>query len=297
MTKMAACSRAGADGVPGMIRTCDLRFRKPLLYPAELRGLALCFFSRFISLASSLLVSLSVANAAPVPACFPQGGFTTRDAQAKTAKEIALADGETLLLAGIDVPDFVEARTLARVNELTARKPLRYAPLNAKPDRYARIAADVAVSDGTPLWLQGTLIEEGLALGMPVGLKSPCAAELMQIEKSARLNKVGIWSQPENVQIMATDHEALLKASGKFAIIEGRVLNVGARDYASFINFGRDYKQDFAVIVVKKHIAAIEAQQALATLKGKRVRVRGIVEGASAPRLHLEEPLALEVLE
>src|SRR3546814_913330 len=27
------------DGVPGRIRTCDLRFRKPLLYPTELRGL------------------------------------------------------------------------------------------------------------------------------------------------------------------------------------------------------------------------------------------------------------------
>jgi hypothetical protein len=27
-------------GGPGVIRTPDLRFRKPLLYPAELRGLA-----------------------------------------------------------------------------------------------------------------------------------------------------------------------------------------------------------------------------------------------------------------
>ena len=26
------------DGDPGMIRTCDKRFRKPLLYPSELRG-------------------------------------------------------------------------------------------------------------------------------------------------------------------------------------------------------------------------------------------------------------------
>jgi len=26
-------------GAPGMIRTCDPRFRKPVLYPTELRGL------------------------------------------------------------------------------------------------------------------------------------------------------------------------------------------------------------------------------------------------------------------
>ena len=27
----------GLDGTPDRIRTCDLRFRKPLLYPTELR--------------------------------------------------------------------------------------------------------------------------------------------------------------------------------------------------------------------------------------------------------------------
>ena len=32
----------GFFSVPGGIRTCDLRFRKPLLYPAELRGHAHC---------------------------------------------------------------------------------------------------------------------------------------------------------------------------------------------------------------------------------------------------------------
>src|SRR5512133_2722454 len=30
----------GLRGAPGRIRTCDLRIRSPLLYPAELRGLA-----------------------------------------------------------------------------------------------------------------------------------------------------------------------------------------------------------------------------------------------------------------
>src|SRR5688572_24164562 len=32
---------AAADGDPGMTRTCDLRFRKPPLYPAELRDRSL----------------------------------------------------------------------------------------------------------------------------------------------------------------------------------------------------------------------------------------------------------------
>jgi hypothetical protein len=285
------------NGVPGMIRTCDLRFRKPLLYPAELRGLLLCFLSLFARLASSLcwlLSGVAVAQAATVPACFPQGGFEARDVLAKTAKEIALTDKGILLLAGIEVPDFLEARTLSRVNELIAQKNLRYVPVTAKPDRYQRIVADAAVDS---LWLQGTLVGEGLALSLPAGLKSACAAELMQVEKTARANKAGVWSQPISVQIETDDKEALQKLAGKFAIIEGKVLNVGARDYATFINFGKNYRQDFAVIVAKKSLASVEAKQALAALKGKRVRVRGIVEAGPAPRLHLEDPLALEVLE
>src|SRR3954454_15975624 len=36
----------GFSGVPGRTRTCDPRFRKPMLYPAELRGLSnLAFIS------------------------------------------------------------------------------------------------------------------------------------------------------------------------------------------------------------------------------------------------------------
>jgi hypothetical protein len=229
-----------------------------------------------------------------VPACLPQGGFEARAAQVKTAKEIALDTRETLLLAGIEVPEVLEARAFARVNELIAQKSLRYAPLTAKPDRYARIPADVAIDT---LWLQGTLVEEGLALSLPLDLKGPCAAALMEIEKTARAHKTGVWSQPELVAIKSTDVDRLQKAAGKFAIVEGAVLNIGARDYATFLNFGKNYRQDFAVIIVKKHVAALEASQPLASLKGKQVRVRGIIDGDTAPRMHLEEPLALEVME
>src|SRR3954447_10595945 len=35
--KLLRLSRTEGSGDPGMTRTCDLRFRKPSLYPAELR--------------------------------------------------------------------------------------------------------------------------------------------------------------------------------------------------------------------------------------------------------------------
>src|ERR1700744_5063257 len=39
-------AEAGVDGDPGMTRTCDLRFRKPSLYPAELRDRSVALWRR-----------------------------------------------------------------------------------------------------------------------------------------------------------------------------------------------------------------------------------------------------------
>ena len=291
MTKRNRMFMLRRNGVPGMIRTCDLRFRKPLLYPAELRGRARQF-KHFLIIASSFCWA-GLAHAASIPACFPQGGFEARDARAKNAQEIDISSKETILLAGIHIPLSLETRTVARISELVSGKTLRYVQITPAKDRYARLPAEVAAGE---LWLQGTLVEEGLGVAMPSGLKTPCAAELLQIEQAARRRKAGLWSQPNEVEIKVIYKTALEQAVGRFAIVEGRVAGVGVRDYASFINFGFNYRQDFAAIIVKKHIAAFEAKHALATLKGKKLRIRGIVE-SSPPRLHLEEPLALEVVE
>ena len=247
----------------------------------------------FLLLASSLCF-IAQARAASVPACFAQGGFSAHGAQVKSAREIELAGKDILLLAGIEVPPLLQSRAQARLAALIEKKDLRYAPLDPAPDRYGRIIAEAAAKE---TWLQGTLVEEGLALAQPLGLKNPCCNELMALEQKARTNKAGAWAQPESVQLAATDSEALKKAAGQFAVVEGKVLSVGERDYAIFLNFGKNYRQDFAVMVLKKHRAAFEAKQALTALQGKRVRVRGIMEAKAAPRLRLEEPEAMEVLE
>ncbi len=224
-----------------------------MLYPAELRGRSLCFKPLFL-IASSFccLLSLGHAKAAGLPTCFPQGGFETHATAIKTAREIEIGGKDVLLLAGIEIPEQVSTRAIARVGELTAGKSLRYAPLSPKADRYGRIPAEIAVQQDPALWLQGTLVEEGLALAMPIGIKSACANDLMSIERQARAMHAGLWSQPGQGRFDATKPAEIRNMAGRFALIEGKILSVGARDYASFLNFGRDYKQDFAVIVLKK---------------------------------------------
>ena len=38
VTQLLQRTEKGMNGDPGLIRTADLRFRKPMLYPSELRG-------------------------------------------------------------------------------------------------------------------------------------------------------------------------------------------------------------------------------------------------------------------
>ena len=56
-----------ANGAPGRTRTCDLRIRSPLLYPAELRALVLLFRA-----ASDLIPSLSVFVSLSLLQSYPQ---------------------------------------------------------------------------------------------------------------------------------------------------------------------------------------------------------------------------------
>lgn len=237
------------------------------------------------------------AQAADVPACFPPGGFTAEGAIAKNARELQLKSGETIMLGGIYTPEAFNQRASIRLAELLEGQPLRYRSMLEKPDRYGRLPAEVAAGAGNEKWLQGTLVEEGLALVMPAGIQGICSDALREREKQARLRKAGLWSLPGAASIAAGDKTALMAAAGQFRLIEGKILSVGKRDYATFLNFGRFGQHDFAVIVLKKNRDVIEAAHKLDGLKGKRVRVRGVLTPGALPRLTLVSPSDLEILE
>ncbi|MES2905461.1 MAG: thermonuclease family protein [Pseudomonadota bacterium] len=243
----------------------------------------------------ALFLALGSAQAASLPSCFPQGGFKAGDAHAKSGRELQLKSNDVLVLAGIDIPAAIEARTKARIDEVAAQG-LRYVPLLSMPDRYGRIPADLAYG-AEEKFLQGALVSEGYALAMPSGIRSVCIKDLLRLEKEARQEKAGLWAQPSDIILQASDHQALNEAQGQFRVIEGTILNVGKRDYATFLNFGTVFKHDFAVIVLKKNREAIDAVTPLAGLKGRQVLVRGILRPGTPPRLTLENAESLEVLQ
>jgi hypothetical protein len=97
--------------------------------------------------------------------------------------------------------------------------------------------------------------------------------------------------------VPAGDIERLTKLIGQFALVEGRVRGVGERRERTYLNFGADWTSDFTVTIPKRSWALMRERGVSATsLKGARVRVRGIVEEWQGVALEITAAGMLEVL-
>src|ERR1700709_213593 len=101
-----ASARTGWPGVPEGIRTPDLRFRKPLLYPAELPGHActgtIARGREKVRLRAVWPIAFGALHAACVAArgeCDP-GGSPGTVMSVNERAELRLTDGRTIKLAG-----------------------------------------------------------------------------------------------------------------------------------------------------------------------------------------------------
>ena len=124
--------------------------------------------------------------------------------QADTYKVVGIADGDTIRilkdnkevrirLAEIDCPERRQA-FYEQAKQFTAEKAFgKNVKINVikESDRYGRVVAEVILPDGSSL--NEELIKAGLAWHYKQFSKSKKLAEL---EKEARENKQGLWSDP-----------------------------------------------------------------------------------------------------
>ena len=78
----------------------------------------------------------------------------------------------------------------------------------------------------------------------------------------------------------------------------GGILSVGERSRRTYLNFGADWKQDFSVTIPKRSWATMtKGAVSAASLRGRTVRVRGIVETWTGPVMEIVVGDMLEVLD
>ncbi|HMN86084.1 MAG TPA: hypothetical protein PKA74_08890, partial [Bauldia sp.] len=89
---------------------------------------------------------------------------------------------------------------------------------------------------------------EGLARVHPLPGEAGCAGLLLRPESEARTARRGLWADPATAARTADD-PSLLGRSGLYEVVEGRVVSVARGLRFVFIDFGRDFRRDFTVMV------------------------------------------------
>lgn len=214
--------------------------------------------------------------------------------------EIALASGRRVRLADVRLAERATgSQGEARPAPETWLASLAGREVDATeagpPDRWGRVPASLALLEGaTPIDLSEFLVAEGWALVDPGERDALCRPDLLAVERRARAGRLGLWREGR-WPLPAAEPDALKAEAGRFVVVEGRVVSVGERKERTYLNFGRDFARDFAVVIPRRLWAAMKRGGVAAVdLKGRSVRVRGIVELRRGPSIELVSDAMLE---
>jgi hypothetical protein len=140
------------------------------------------------------------------------------------------------------------------------------------------------------------LVAEGLAMVDPGEADGLCRPDLLGIENTTRSGRLGLWHEP--VLVAADDTAALTARTGRFTIVEGRVVSVGERAGRTYLNFTRFGMGGFALTIPRRIWTALARLGVSAeSLRGRRVRVRGVPEMWRTPTMEMVAPDMLERLD
>ena len=301
-----------------MTRTCDLRFRKPLLYPAELRdrvnrdvayGLRSCIrpagSGKYLPMRAARIIGLialfAAASAHPAhaedeapAACRLETLGVFIPGLAIDGRTFRLKDGRAVRLAGIEAAEGNTAKEALETSIAGGLVALRRG--GSGTDRYGHLVAQVfALRDGAERWVQQEMIAGGQArVGARVG-DPACASALLAAERAARNGHVGLWADTAYAIKQADDLAGLLADRGRFIVAEGKVLSVRQSGGTIYVNFGQVWSRNLTVTILQRSERAFAAAgMELKKLEGRRVRVRVWVEERGGPRIEAARPEQIE---
>jgi endonuclease YncB( thermonuclease family) len=242
----------------------------------------------------------------------PNSGVVTSVIDGDTVR---LASGSEVRMMGMQAPKLPLGRkgfkawplspeSKAHLEQLSLGKRVRlfYGP--TQEDRYGRLLAHLVVEpDADALgagavdapWLQGAMIEAGLARVYILQDNQVCGSALLTLEKTARAAGAGIWAHPfYEVRTPVT----VMGEEDAYHLVEGRVVDAAERNRRIFLNFGENWRDDFTVTIAPKHRKAFEKVEVdLLALEGQVVRVRGWVTEYNGPSIVVSHPGQIEIVD
>lgn len=217
--------------------------------------------------------------------------------------DLLTAEGRRLALSGLEFPTDAPSREMARAflaDRLAPGRLAFLAPASAGSDRWGRLPAGlfVAGEDGEePLVsLARAVLRAGLARFRPDPAAFACRDGLLAAETEARERRLGLWAKDEYVVVDAARRDRLMGRKG-MVVVEGVVSGTGEAGGSIYLNFGPRRGADFAVVIRKRNLETfVRANRGPRMLTGRRVRVRGLIDTGSLPRMELLSPAQIELL-
>ena len=144
-------------------------------------------------------------------------------------------------------------------------------------------------------WVQGRALREGRARALPVETGGACRDAHWKAEQRARSARRGGWKSAWRVHA-ARKPDALRERVGTFSVIVGTVRSVGVRERRIYLNFGTVWRKDVTGILATRGRGVFKGDRAeMEALKGRRVRLRGMLEWRGGPLIRLFDRGQIEV--
>lgn len=268
--------------------------------------------------------ALAVVALLLLAACGPQIGKLERGEEGRVVRAYAgdtleLEDGTRVFLAEIDAPRGdapYAAQSQGELEALAVHREVLLAyggerrwvgrPREGEEARREAAIAHVFVKSegGRWFWLQHELVSRGAAYVRARPNNHARAAELLELEASAREAERGMWGQraytPLTVRAAATTaaeaNANCLRGDAPYRIVEGRVADARVFDRRASLRMEGADEPPFSLVVFGENFTTWDGAQ-LASLTGARVRARGpLGVYRDEPQLCLEHSSQLEVL-
>jgi len=222
---------------------------------------------------------------------------------------LVLSDGRSVRLVGIQAPKLplgrkhikkqpFADRSKRALEDLTLGKTLRLSYGGREQDRYHRALAHLHTPDGT--WVQGRLLELGLARVYSFADNRARVPEMLILEARARAAEKGLWGHKFYTVrgVLKTETYDI----DTFQVVAGVVHNAARVRGRVYLNFAEDWRRDFTVTISRKHARAfaafgVDMKTWPASWVGKRLRVRGWIYWRNGPMIDASHPEQIEVLE
>jgi endonuclease YncB( thermonuclease family) len=217
---------------------------------------------------------------------------------------LKLRDGREVRLVGLQAPKLplgrrgFKAWPLAQeakqaLADLTLQKTVTLHFGGRRKDRHGRVLAHLSGTTG--VWVQGALLTRGMARVYSFRDNRAAVRTMLELEGRARRQRRGIWRHPFYRVRRDTDAGSDI---GTFQLVEGHVRAIATVRDRTYLNFGSDWRRDFTVTVRKRFQRLFEgADYSLASLKGRRIRVRGWLDSRNGPMIEATHPEQIEIVD